>query len=209
MFCFKCGENLPDEAEFCIKCGTKTVTTIKKMQTNIQTVYNNQQEYQTIPQPQLYQQPNYQNMPYGVQQNKPPVFGKTLKIIGIIFVVLFVIGLFIEEETTVTVKVNDYDLIRNSYLNEYSTTKTINEAFNNYFSNPQWKDSVQDGQAYVIFKGYCTFLGDNTQTTITFWIDKNKDLFNVEHIQMGMFSWEQDNVLDVVLIIGFLTEVFE
>ena len=40
MFCYKCGNQLPDTAVFCNKCGVKTINDNTKVQANIQVNVN-------------------------------------------------------------------------------------------------------------------------------------------------------------------------
>lgn len=49
MFCYKCGNQLPDDAEFCNKCGTKLYKSAKKEQSSVENNYEaNQNAYSSL-----------------------------------------------------------------------------------------------------------------------------------------------------------------
>lgn len=49
---------------------------------------------------------------------------------------------------------------------------------------------------------------EEVECTITFKVNQN-DTFNIDHIQMGSWSWENDNLLDLALINTLLDTIYD
>ena len=74
--------------------------------------------------------------------------------------------------------------ISSSYLTEFSSTETVGEAFNGFFSNPKWKSYSVGAEDFVDFSGGCTYGDDyNANMVITFAI--YDDYFEVEKIKVN------------------------
>ena len=58
--------------------------------------------------------------------------------------------------------------IAGSYLTEYSETVTIGEAFDDFFSDPEWESYKIGNKKYVDFTGGCTYFDEPAIMTITF-----------------------------------------
>ena len=72
--------------------------------------------------------------------------------------------------------------ISNAYLTEYSSTVTIGEAFEDFFSDPKWKSYEEGIQEYVDFQGGCVWGEKSVTVVITFLI--NDDSFVIDSIQV-------------------------
>lgn len=58
--------------------------------------------------------------------------------------------------------------VRNAYLSQYSEKVTIEEAFDDFFSNGKWSTYKEDGYSYVLFTGTCEYLGKKADVRVTF-----------------------------------------
>lgn len=76
------------------------------------------------------------------------------------------------------------NIVKNGELNDYQGI-TIGKAFDNFFSNPQWKSSeTKDKKTIVNFKGEAS-LGDKPVTiSINFQVNKDSKSFNVINLYM-------------------------
>ena len=70
--------------------------------------------------------------------------------------------------------------IKNSYLTQYSSTITIGDAFEDFFSSGKWKNYEEGIQEYVDFSGVCYYDGEEVTVVITFLI--NEDSFVIDSI---------------------------
>ena len=73
--------------------------------------------------------------------------------------------------------------IKNSYLTQYSSTTTIGEAFDDFFSSEKWKNYEEGIQEYVDFSGVCYYNEEKVTVVITFLI--NEDSFVIDSIKMN------------------------
>lgn len=60
--------------------------------------------------------------------------------------------------------------VRSAYLTQYSEDITIEEAFDNYFRNPQWSVYEENGYSYVAFTGNCRFKEEEIDVRLIFQI---------------------------------------
>lgn len=102
---------------------------------------------------------------------------KKIAIVGIILI--FAIMLFIILRDA-GIFGGNVTAIKESYLSEYSHSLTIGDAFEEFFTNPEW-ESYKDGiQEYVDFKGVCSYGGENATVIITFLM--NEDTFVIDKV---------------------------
>lgn len=58
--------------------------------------------------------------------------------------------------------------VRQAYLSQYSSSITIEEAFNNFFGDPDWFTYESEGYSYVAFKGTCIYNDEKADVMINF-----------------------------------------
>ena len=66
--------------------------------------------------------------------------------------------------------------VRNAYLSQYSSSVTIEKAFDNYFDNGKWSTFSREGVSFVAFTGNCTMFNERADVRITFKITGEKFL---------------------------------
>lgn len=73
--------------------------------------------------------------------------------------------------------------IKNSYMTQYSDTVTVENAFENYFTNGKWSTFKKDGYPYITFTGECEFQGQQVIARITFKI--LGEHYTVDHLDIN------------------------
>lgn len=97
---------------------------------------------------------------------------------------------------------NYIDLIKESYLTDYSRTVPIGRAFQNYFGNPQWYSGVSQNLRYVFFSGMATRKTDNSAVKIDFMFIVTEDKFEI-------VAWRSDGEDQPINTLpGILNSVF-
>ena len=89
--------------------------------------------------------------------------------------------------------------IKNSYLTQYSSTITIGEAFDEFFSSEKWKNYEEGTQEYVDFSGVCYYNDEKVTIVITFLI--NEDNFVIDSVTMDgreLYLIEEYALLDTI-----------
>lgn len=128
------------------------------------------------------------NAPIDAYKNYKTLKAKRLKQILVttgIFAAFIAVATFAnnsEIPKTVVAKINASN-IDQSYLSEYSQTKTIGEAFNDFFANPKWKSYEQGVQKLVDFQGECFY--DNEEVTITITFALFGDSFQIDNLKVN------------------------
>lgn len=218
MFCSKCGQHLPENAGFCIKCGDK-----------IEFYPTDSAPIQPPPQPGY--PPNYQDTAAEeraaqVESQRREQQENTREAVEIVVNAIdsgmksLINGVIIVVIVTVCVHFypyfSDYFETQNpslgissSHLSQYSNSLEIGEAFDDFFGDTSWSNYTRGGATYVEHQGYCLYLEEKTLCTIRFLITDGDNSFRVDHIQMGVWSWETDNALDMLLIHGLFEMVFD
>lgn len=78
--------------------------------------------------------------------------------------------------------------VRTAYLSKYSEHVTIEEAFDNYFSNGKWSTYKSEGYKYVVFTGSCMFADEPADARIVFKITGERfsaDSLEINGVDMG------------------------
>ena len=86
-------------------------------------------------------------------------------------------------------------------MTQYSDKTTIDEAFNRYFDNENWRTYEKDGYSYVSFKGTCKYMGKTEDICIRFMITGEK--FMVCGLDIN------GQIQSDALLKEFLTNIFE
>lgn len=73
--------------------------------------------------------------------------------------------------------------VRQGYLSQYSSYVTIEEAFNNFFSNAKWSTYTSRGYDYVLFSGNCYVFNESADVRIHFKI--TGEHFKVDSIEIN------------------------
>ena len=129
-YCTKCGTSLGDSYEFCVKCGMNQSKTNAQMRN------------------ELYRDNRSDVEVHKNQQNIKQVL-IILLIIGAVF-----IGLVMTTILIVGMAASDpVSDLKNSTLPSYSRDITIEEAFEDFFINPEWSTYESGEDDIVVFKG--------------------------------------------------------
>lgn len=78
--------------------------------------------------------------------------------------------------------------VRDSHFSQYSDRVTIEEAFDNYFSNGKWSTYKSEGYKYVVFTGSCMFADEPADARIVFKITGQQfraDSLEINGVDMG------------------------
>ncbi len=73
--------------------------------------------------------------------------------------------------------------VRDAYLDYYSDSVTVEEAFDSFFENGKWSEHKEDGDSYVVFTGQCWYLNERVNVKIRFKIDN--DYFYFANMEMN------------------------
>jgi len=76
--------------------------------------------------------------------------------------------------------------VRNSYLDQYSDSITIEAAFNNYFDNAKWSEKEINGVDYVIFSG--TVEEEGEIVTADIWFRISGEVFYIDSMELDGFE---------------------
>ena len=108
-------------------------------------------------------------------------FRKKSIIIGIILTIAFILFcVFAINDSGATDAIASKN-ISASYFTEYSSSKTIGEAFDDFFASPKWTSYKQGAHEYVDFSGGCTY-GDKTNAKMVITFALFNDSFQIERI---------------------------
>ena len=174
MFCRQCGSELSHGAKFCTSCGA-VVSDINGNHTCGAGTHPAQSavDHSSI------------NTP---DQKSRKV--KNLIMIAIGVIAGIVILLFLNDPI---------NTVKNGTLNHYPD-QTVGEAFEGFFSNPQWTSYRKDGDTYVKFTGGCTLYGERVYAKIVFLVDGND--FSIDSCRIGDMNittvYEMESILDVI-----------
>lgn len=91
--------------------------------------------------------------------------------------------------------------VRHSYLSEYSSDVTIEEAFNNFFSNEKWSTYTSEGYDYVLFSGNCLVADESADVRINFKI--TGEHFIVDSVEVN------GTPIGILMQYGMLQKIYE
>lgn len=95
------------------------------------------------------------------------------------------------------------DLLKTSYLANYSQTKSIGDAFDSFFRDPEWMATIKNGVTNVGFQGTFTDTSKNITQTTAVVFTKNGASFQIT-------SWRVDGMEQTEeQISSFLKKIFE
>lgn len=93
--------------------------------------------------------------------------------------------------------------VRNAYLTQYSETVTIEDAFDNFFSNEKWNTYESEGYSYVVFTGVCEYMEEPADVRVVFKVTGEK--FRVDSLDI---NGEQQNDLLLSLMLAKIYEEY-
>lgn len=202
MFCSKCGSQLPEGALFCQKCGAKL---------NIQASGSSQTEWTETIRPESSEntrmngQEKSENqveeyskrvqkgidelkkIPYKKILDKLKEIPNKLKIGIVIGVVVIICACSLLHKPGRSV--------REAYMEQYSSSITVEDAFDNFFVDGKWSEQKEDGDKYVIYTGKCWYMEEKVNIKIR---------FRVEDDYFYFISLEMNGVAQSDLISGAL-----
>ena len=181
--CVNCGAEVPDNAEFCDKCGVsiKNASPKKNYCANCGTENELGAKF-CLNCGNLIDEAKKPQVTVNTNPSKPQKMKKWPFVLGII-VVLVAFFLIIGG------KMNPVETVKNGCLPQYSSTITIEEALNNRFENGEWSSSestITDDAYNVFFTGYDPIT--EMDWTISFYLEgigDNNYLINVDNISAG------------------------
>lgn len=91
--------------------------------------------------------------------------------------------------------------VRDAYLSRYSSTVTIEDAFENFFEDGKWSKYDSEGYTYVVFTGSCWYFDERDDVRIVFKITGKN--FIVDSLDIN--GVEQNNLI----MHSLLSEVYE
>lgn len=189
MYCTHCGAVIPDGAKFCTRCGAKVESAAKG---NVQ--------------PEEVSAKG--SVPPGTAAARaaqaPPKKHRVLKILGTlgraviaIVVLLLIIGYVLDGPVR---------SVKNSTMNGYPG-KTVGEAFDSYFDNPEWSSYKNDGMQYVEFSGTFDNSGDESTVDVIFLVDE--DTAQIESFYVDGLDLCQMSDLGALSMLGMLEAIYE
>lgn len=173
MFCSNCGNQLPEGALFCQECGEKVNGEEKATYQAEEVVHNVENSYETNQdrfnrekQLKHYKEMsqemlgNLKKVPYQGMLDRlmnMPLKWKIGAGIGILLVIVLCTRIHKPGEG-----------VRDAYLESYSNSITVEEAFDSFFDHGKWSEHKEDGDVYVVFTGECTYLDKKANIKIRF-----------------------------------------
>ena len=125
--------------------------------------------------------------------------GKELVIDSIFIGILSIIAVFAfstpEDSETI-------QMVKNGYLNNYQS-KTIGEAFDDFFAGETWSSFELDGSHYVNVKGKISYHDKPVTAVIQFNVDKETGSLEIEAFEINEVPQ------DLLVLFGLLEKVYE
>ncbi|MBQ9384957.1 MAG: zinc ribbon domain-containing protein [Ruminiclostridium sp.] len=216
MECPKCGENLPNDAVFCAKCGTKLTSPVQS--------YTAASEPSGAAEPQKTNEsvPTWTDLLKGLFGLLKTVFGKLIIVAVVIMVGVVVIKSNpqwfsgIDDQISNIVQKDDpnIQMVKNGSPYTYPNI-TYDQAFSAFFTMPTWKyftgklegpDDDGDGKPdytksnveIVEFTGRCQYKNKDVKARIQFILDKKNGTFTTSYLALNEVP--QSNLLLISLI---------
>lgn len=84
----------------------------------------------------------------------------------------------------------------------YFPDETIEDAFNEFFGEPEWKSFVsEDGNRIVEFNGECEYDGESENLCMQFEVDEETGEFEIIYVDIAGESFEYDELSDILDVI--------
>ncbi|MFI3200445.1 MAG: hypothetical protein R3Y54_02820, partial [Eubacteriales bacterium] len=122
-----------------------------------------------------------------------------LSFIGVL-VLLYVLYVYMNEKESLG--------ISSSYMTQYSSTVTVGEAFDDFFSNSTWTNYEVGSNTMVEFTGGCQYLNSPAEAVIQFRLENN-GTFHLISITMNGTKFNADNFLENLMITGFMEKIYD
>lgn len=113
-------------------------------------------------------------------------FGSLSKNSKIIHIAVPVVAVIVVAVVLSLIFSKDYvAMVKDSTLDDYSKTVTVGEAFDEFFSDPEWETfKSEDGDRIVEFNGECEYYGEKVNCCVQFEISDDDDYFEVEYMDI-------------------------
>lgn len=204
MFCNNCGNQLPEEALFCQKCGAKVKSVNETYQTaevsdfdkteaeNPNTAgqdgFSSEKQFEHYKEMSQEMLGKLKKVPYQEildKLKKIPLAWKAGAAAGIVLIIILCAAIH---------KPGGY--VRDAYLESYSKLITVEEAFDSFFDKGKWKEYKEDGDQYVVFTGECYYLDKEVDVKIRFRIKGDYFYF----VNMEMNGQPQADIVSEALL---------
>ena len=188
MFCSNCGNQLSESALFCQECGAKVnseenaVDNLSVDKTDLDNSYVTEQDkfnrekqfehHKGVAQDMLGK---LKKMPYQEildKLKKAPLLLKAGIVIGIILAIALYSMMYKSGRA-----------VRDAYLDYYSSSVTVGDAFDSFFENGKWSEHKENGDTYVVYTGDCWYLDERVNVKIRFRI--GDDCFYFANMEMN------------------------
>lgn len=219
MFCHKCGNQLPGDALFCQECGKKVngeenaayqaeryvSDAVIHQKDNMVDVHLDSENISetssagTTDSEREKQFEHYKEMSQEMLENLKKIpyqeMLARLKNMSLRWKIGAVIGILLVIVLCTRIHKPGAS-VRDSYLEYYSNSITVEEAFDSFFDNGKWSEYKEDGDVYVVFTGECIYLDKKAKIKIRFRLKGDYFYF----VNMEMNGQPQSDILSEALL---------
>lgn len=175
MLCQKCGKEITEGGKYCDSCGAEVSSDITQG---------------TVPPPIQSGQASGQNTPApeDAKKKKQTIIGVATVALGLLAIIL---GLSVLFGGNKAVK-----LVQTGHFVNWPE-KTIEDAFDDFFSSIEWDSYKEDGETYVKCTGKRKYNGETTKIKLTFEIDG--DDFELVSVTLDGSTYTDTNTIAAIL----------
>ena len=189
MYCGKCGERIADETAFCKYCGVRiNDSNVPPFHESEYSTENANASYAYHPNDSF----NYQSSGMSTVHSS----NSKKKFIGIVLACIIGIIIFLGWRYY-----GPIFSVKNGAFYNYPD-QTVGDAFQEFFSEPEWSTFHESGDTYVKFTGGCLLNDEDVRVRILFILDG--DEYSIEYYKVG-----NKKVTDAYAIEALLDAIYE